>query len=493
MLKLKFKYLNKLMFIFSTIYLLINCKLANCQSPYLIANKDIPNQQSNPVVVANQNKEFIIFYKSCASTSTISNPICDIYGRKFNKNGSEIKPQTKIPTSNENPRDSPDATLLTDGKIIVVWHAAVNSSNKIRGRIIDFDFLGNDEFYINSPSNDNNLINPSVFKLSQARFIVFYQYKNDNNEYDIYSTIYNSSQTKLKDYFKLNDRKTSSSGDKPPSCAEFSDGSFVVTYSSYNTDLSSQEVYAKVFNPDYSPKTLEFIINTIVTLSQSRSSISIGPNNEVLIVYQSETTSNLFDIYYKVYNMDFTKSIKSETTLNTYTKGDQSRAVIKRIDDTKNLICWKGQVTDTDTIDDISCRIVDFQGNAYCQDFPIIKEHSKQKADISLENFNSQQIIVAFVIDTYTGGNGLDVYFEMNYLYQRVNDSIDKEQTKPLIVSLSDGGFIIFWLCEKCSANGVNNILKFKIYNRLGLLSFKESDLVTISTIDTNDFSAITL
>jgi len=250
------------------------------------------------------------------------------------------------------------------------------------------------------------------------------------------------------------------------------------------------ELYAKIYDSQYNIFKNEFKINKSSNGNQNCPSISIGPNDNILIIYESFLDD--FDIVFKIFDKDLI-IIKEESVLNSYTRGVQGLPVLSKISDDLNIVCWRGKICDDCYINDISCRIVNFQGNTFNSDFLITKKIPVAKQNISLANINSRQIIVGFDLDNYdTTRSNLDAFIEMSYQYQKVNVSITYNQSKPLIVPLKNGDFFVFFLCEGC-AKFSNNEIKYRYFNSNGVVSFGGTVLETLNADKTNDFSAVSL
>lgn len=220
----------------SIFFLLLLICVNYCQNSYIKVDNNNNLGQDNPVTVVNpNNKEFIIFWNSFSTNNNN-----DIYAKRFNINGIPIGVDTLINASNLTlDQYSPKAAFLNALKIIVLWETKVNYEFKIQGVIIDSDFSKkSSEFDINTPDIMKNSMNPSLFTLSNERFIIIYKYKNLNNKFDIYATVYDSNQQLLKSNFKINIRETNSS-DLNYSCTEFSDNRLIVVYSSVHESSSS--------------------------------------------------------------------------------------------------------------------------------------------------------------------------------------------------------------------------------------------------------------
>jgi len=400
-----------LLFTASLQILIFFSKLRYIESPLPRANSIILSEQLNPFIIADVNNNgFAIFWHECVSSMDY-----DIKGRSFDINGKPTGPND-VRINNVNisgDQTQPRATSLTDGIIIVVWNSQISGSYKIQARLIDFYLTSSNlEFEISSPNDNISRNYPSVYSLSGAKFIVFYNYYRK----DIYASIYDSKGKNLKSFFKINIRSTSYDN-LIPFCAEFSNNSFIVVYPTYITGTTTIGYYARVFDSNYNEIKAEFRINTYTANSSSGPLISIGKNDEVLIVFDNSTG----DIVYKIYNKDFSQIIKDETILNVYTTGTQMNSRLTKIDDDKNLICWIGKIFEN-SINNFSCNLVDFQGQKLNQDFYLFIENNLSKNSMNLTSLKNQQFIFTFTMYNYSGGSGTDVYYEINSLYQRVND-----------------------------------------------------------------------
>jgi len=465
--------------------IILNFSFSNCQISYIkVSDSTIYDKSNTSIVVNPNNNEFIIFFQSKSASNDYY-----IFAKRFDINGKNLSNEVRINTVLGYEQIMCKTTLLTDGKIIAVWQSKVNNgASKIQGRLVKLDLsFDGEEFNIDSINDLNGLFNPSVCKISNKRFIVFYNYSNKST----HATIYNSDKILIKSYFQIN-YANNNLFNLRPTCAEFSDNSIIIIYPSKNEFDTDVDIYAKIFNSQFELITNEFKI-TSSNGNQSRPLISIAPNDNVLIIYES-TKFNSNDIFYKVYNKDFSKTIREEANLNSYTKGEQIQPVISRISDNINLVCWRGPYCETCSFREISCKKVDFQGKTFDEDSPVNKDLSNSKVNISIANINTQQIIIGFDIEySVSTTTKIEALFEMNYHYQKVNVSIANNQTKPLIVPLKSGDFIIFQICELCE-NSTQNVIRYKYYNSNGMVSYSENLFENINPLNNiNDYSAVTL
>jgi len=476
-------HLNK-RYLLSMLFLLSFINITYSQIPYIKVDENNNINNENPDIAVNpNNQEFLIFWQIFSSDTS-----WDVYGKKYDKNGKSKSETIRINDLMTNgDQSNPRVGFLNSQKLLVVWHCFYNTNYMIQGRIIDSNLQKiNSEFQIDSPNDKNHKTFPSIFLLSNERFIVFYQYQK-SDKIDIYATIYDSNQNMLKGNFKINLR---SIGWRIPSCGEFSDNRFVIVYSSYNESYTDLDIYAKIYDSKYNIVNNEIKINTYSVSTQNFPLVSIGPNDEILIAYES-FIYNQWDILYKIYNKDFSENKTNESTVNYYTKGLQGITFSRKIEDNKVVICWRGDC-DGCSIYDISCRTLDFQGNFINKDFRISKENFARREYVRFSNLNNQQLIYAFPFTNYSGWKGTHIYLTFYNLSPRVNSVINYEQTKPLTIAMNNGGFMIIWLCEKCS--GLSNKFQYKIYDQTGIISVDGIDIDTVdlsNTQITNDISGI--
>jgi len=186
---------------------------------------------------------------------------------------------------------------------------------------------------------------------------------------------------------------------KGPSIGEFSDGTFIVVWNSWEQDGSNWGIYGQKFNSNGTKVGGEFIINTYVAGSQYYPNIGTFNNGNFIIVWSNNGQGGSWEINGQKFNSNGTK-LGTELYINTYTSYD----------------CWYPEV---ETLIDSNFIVSWVDGNSFS------KGQDGSGAGIYGQKFNSNGVRLGseFQVHTYTIGH----------------------QWSPNIGAFNTGSFVIVW------------------------------------------------
>ena len=125
--------------------------------------------------------------------------------------------------------------------------------------------------------------------------------------------------------------------------AGFSDGSFVVTWQSYNQtgDNSNEGIYGQRFNTDGSKLGSEFQVNTYTSSHQRYPDVAVLKDGSYVITWDSYNQDGSNEGIYGQ-RFDANGNVDgSEFRINTYTSSHQNNPTITALEDGGFVVAWQ--------------------------------------------------------------------------------------------------------------------------------------------------------
>ncbi len=206
------------------------------------------NSQRDSSVASLSDSGFIVTWESKGQDG---DDYYGIFGQRYNADGTVNGNEFQINTYTDGHQNYSSVTSLSDGGFVVTWNSYDQDGNSygIFGQRYNADGTANgDEFQINT-CTDSSQYNSSVTSLSDGGFVVTWEsYNQDGDAYGIFGQRYNADGTNNGDEFQINDYNLSNQIDS--SVTALSNGSFVVTWDSYDQDGSNYSIAARIFTID---------------------------------------------------------------------------------------------------------------------------------------------------------------------------------------------------------------------------------------------------
>jgi len=132
-----------------------------------------------------------------------------------------------------------------------------------------------------------------------------------------------------------------------PAIAMNSLGHFVVAWDGDPNRASDDDIYARLYHPDGTPKGAPFVVNTIRTGSQQWPRIAINDTGEFVVIWEHNAgdSDTATDIYARRFASDG-RPQGPETRLNTHTRGRQRYADIALSSDGSFFAAWESDGQD---------------------------------------------------------------------------------------------------------------------------------------------------
>ncbi|MFZ2725739.1 MAG: calcium-binding protein [Methylococcaceae bacterium] len=291
-------------------------------------NTSTAKEQSDASVTALVNGGFVVTWSSMQN-----NGYWDVYGQRYNADGTASGSELHITTAGTNQFQS-NVTALVNGSFVVTWTSENQdgSSWGVYGQRYNADgtTVGS-EFRINTYTNDNQS-GPNVTALVNGGFVAtWHSYWQDGSLWGVYGQRYNADGTAAGSEFRIN--TTTVKDQVWPSVTALVNGGFVATWISDKQDGSGYGIYGQRYNADGTAAGVEFRINTTTANNQSEPSITALVNGGFVVTW----TDNVKDgngngVYGQRYNADGT-AVGGEFLVNTITTGNQDGSNVTALAD----------------------------------------------------------------------------------------------------------------------------------------------------------------
>lgn len=421
----------------------------------------------------------------------------DIYLQRYSNSNQTIGGNVRV-NNHFGTHHDPAISSTSDGSFVVVWETNPTGDFDIYlqcygglGQALGSNMKVNDNF-------DNNY-DPAISSASNGSFIVVWQYRRTNNDYDIYLQRYSSSSVPQGINVKVNDDSTGTF-QFYPSISSVVDSSFVVVWSDYRNG-ENYDIFFQLYENSGKLQGINEKVNDDVTDSKHICpSVASTFNGSFLVVWLDAREGN-WDIYLQHYsssgevlgnnakvNDDVGDAVQYSPTVASASSGSfivvwkdyrngNSDIYFQRYNSSCQMIGNNVKVND-DFSDEYQCSPAVSSG--FDGSFVVVwEDHRNRTNEIYLQRYNSSgeaqgsNIAVgdyyfdngalpaisfasdgSFVVVWEDRRNGnKDIYLQLyDYLgldkgnNMKVNDdNTGTSQCKPIVSSAADGSFVVIW------------------------------------------------
>lgn len=351
-------------------------------------------------------------------------------------------------------QDYPSLVGLAGGKFVATWtsYAQDGSYNGIYANI--FNNLGvsiTNEFKVNNYTvNSQN--DPCVSGLSNNGFVITWSSLQDiNNDYGVYGQIYTINGNMVGKEFRVN---TYVYGNQDNArVVGLQNGCFVVVWESQNQDGSYSGIYGQMFNNDGSALGNEFRINTYTSSYQSSPCIASFSNGNFVVAWSSlGQDGSGYGIYAQIFD-GYGAKVGREFRVNQETADDQYRPSLASLINDKFVIAWQGS-------NKVLSRIYSISGDPLSAEFISNSQSSYLYSSPKVTGLpGSNYFVVAhdFFYNSYSYG-GIEANLfdetgaklgEASYIYPMGRGSTTNYAKNKAIVNLTNNNFLISWAYEE--------------------------------------------
>ena len=258
----------------------LNCKFVDFQ-----VNTWTTDDQRWPSIASLSNGGFVVVWESYGQDGSD----LGVYAQRFDPNGNKVGSEFRVNTWTTYQQEYPSVASLFDRGFAVVWQSLRQdgSGYSVYGQRFDSSAskVGS-EFQVNTWTTDDQW-SPSITSLPNGGFVVVWQSAGQDGSWSgVYGQRFDSNGNKVGSEFQVNTWTTNDQGN--PSITSLHNGGFVVVWTSYGQDASSDGVYGQRFDSNGNRVGSEFRVNTWTTYGQGTPSVTSLLSGGFVVVWESQ-------------------------------------------------------------------------------------------------------------------------------------------------------------------------------------------------------------
>jgi hypothetical protein len=302
------------------------------------------------------------------------------------------------------------------------------------------------EFRVNTYTS-NHQRESSVAMDSDGDFVVTWQSYQSNTAYEIYAQRYNNAGIAQGAEFRVNSYTTATQ--KFPSVAMDNDGDFVITWISHSQDGNLYGIYAQRYNSAGTAQGSEFKVNSYTTGHQWLPSVAMDRSGNFVITWQSNLQDGSdYGVYAQMFNSSGIAQ-GTEFRVNTYTTNPQKEPSIAMDDVGNFVVVWNG-VGLNDTTLEVYAKRYNSSGTAQGVEFKVNSYTTGVQNASAVAMDDDGNFVISWSGPETTFGNGV---FAQRYNSSgvaqgpefQVNTYTTNGQTTPAVAMDNTGKFVISW------------------------------------------------
>ncbi|WP_424990889.1 Ig-like domain-containing protein [Fluviibacterium sp. S390] len=266
----------------------------------ITVNSEVTWVQHTPAVAVLDNDDFVVTWTSGNSGSAGDGSGNGVIARRFDSSGTpQGTPNTDfvVNTTTAGNQHNSDITKLNDGGFLIVWEDENATDGTWEGVFAQrFDASGatmGSEFQINTTTAGGQGT-PQATVLTDGNIVVTWRDDAaDLSGQGVFAQIYDVTGNPVNEEFRVNDQRQSTQND--PAIAALDSGGFVIAWTDHNwTDGSQQGVFAQQYDGNGNRLDSQFQVNTTTTGNQNQPDIAALPGGGFVITYNG---SVLLQVY----------------------------------------------------------------------------------------------------------------------------------------------------------------------------------------------------
>jgi len=302
------------------------------------------------------------------------------------------------------------------------------------------------EFQVNTHTSSDQK-NAAIAMNSAGEFVVVWSsYSQDGSSNGIFGRRFDPNCNPLGQEFQIN--TTTSGNQTEPSIAMNADGDFVVAWHGPGlTDADEEDIFAQRFDPNGEPVGNEFIVNTNTIDEQLYPSVAMNNDGSFVIVWESENVPEEGDnaISGRFYDSN---GVKFETEYMINTEASDCRTPDVAMDPNGNFaVVWMQK----ESGNSILGRLFNADCNALTETLEINTIGFSSNTQPSIAMDAAGDFVVAWDGDERRASND-DIHARLFYpngvpLGEQfiINTILDNAQQNPQVAMSSAGEFVIVW------------------------------------------------
>jgi hypothetical protein len=223
-------------------------------------------------------------------------------------------------------------------------------------------------------------------------------------------------------------------------------GSFVVVWSSYGQDGSSNGIFGRQFNPDCTPAADEFQINITTAGNQTEPAVAMNASGLFIVAWHGPGIS-AEDIFARRFDPNG-QPLSNEFPVNTITAGSQLCPAVAMNNDGNFIIVWESTDVPEQGKKAICGQLYNHTGSAVGSEFIINDSNEPVCRYPAVVMQDNGKFIVVWVRDSTTKSLWVR-HFNADgaapYLAKKVSDTDFPSLTRPGIAIDANGNYGIVW------------------------------------------------
>jgi hypothetical protein len=249
-----------------------------------------------------------------------------------------------VNTSRDSTQRDPQIERDATGNYVVVWNAENHADSGSQGDIVLQFFLNGGvsaggEIPVNTITAGDQEKPAAAMNAPGDLVVVWASMTGIDSSYDIMARVFRNRLPAGPEFFVNTTRRLSQT---EPDVAVDSAGNVVVVWDTW-TDTDDREVMARLFGPDGTPRTQEFMVNTTVAYSQAKPAVKFFSDGSFVIVWESWKQDSSTPAGYGVYGRRFSATgtpENGEFAVNTTVADYQWYADVETFDDNSFVVVW---------------------------------------------------------------------------------------------------------------------------------------------------------
>ena len=301
-------------------------------------NSSVTGDQRFPSIASDTDGNFIVVWMSRTSITGG----WEIAGQRFDDAGNTVGGELVIQDDSTGHQKQPSVAMAPDGGFTLTWMrtTANGHTSSIQARQYSSSDIAGSSFQVNS-SLAENPADPHIAMDGSGNFNIVWQTE------DLIGTgLAISCQRYLSDGTAVGGETTVNSttadNQQEPSIAMDSAGNYVVSWTSFDQDDFAGGIVAQRFSAAGSPLGSEFNVSSAASVSQDHSDVNCTSEGSFSISWDSyDQDGSRSGVYLQAYASDGTP-IGPEKQVNTrITDFQQFPAIVRANDDQDYVICWQ--------------------------------------------------------------------------------------------------------------------------------------------------------
>ena len=317
--------------------------------PEFLVNTYTTAYQMTPSVATDPLGRFVVVWSSLTGDQDGSDS--GVFGQRFDSAGTMLGGEFQVNTYSTGGQftDSSRAVAVDRaGDFVVVWSSVGQDGDGSGVFGQRFDATGakiGAEFPVNTTTTDDQR-SAAIAMSPVGEFVVVWEsYGQDGNAGGIFGQRFDSAGNKLGPEFEVNTYTTGYQS--APSVAMGSRGDFVVIWTSFGQDGSSNGVFGQRFDSAGGRLGPEIAVNTYTTGEQDSGSVAIDSSGSFLVVWSNRTVASDFDVIAQQFDRSGAR-VGSEFQVNAYTTYSQTVTSVAS-DGLGFVIAWDSDQQDHST------------------------------------------------------------------------------------------------------------------------------------------------